>query len=149
MAKRSYERHGMTGTRIHNVWRSMKQRCQNKRNHAYADYGGRGITLCDEWQSFEAFYRDMGPSYKEGLELDRINNDLGYSKDNCRWTTRSTQNRNQRKQRDSTSKYIGVWRVTDKWRVQYSLDNKKRHVGYYDTEDEAAAAYQEAIKDLP
>jgi hypothetical protein len=86
--------HGKRKDPIYYVWRSMKQRCLNKNHKNYDRYGGRGITVCDEWlNSFENFYRDMGDRPK-GLSLDRIDNNKGYSKENCRWTTFKNQSRN-------------------------------------------------------
>ncbi len=72
----------------------MKDRCSNSKNPKYQFYGGRGITVCERWRdSFAAFIEDMGrrPNQIPRLSLDRINNDRGYSKDNCRWTTHSEQ----------------------------------------------------------
>ena len=92
--------HGMSDTRSHIAWLNMKQRCLNVTGRDYKDYGGRGITICPEWvSSFEAFYRDMGDS-PEGLSLDRINNDGGYSLANCRWATAIEQANNKRPRRD-------------------------------------------------
>lgn len=69
------------------VWHSMRSRCHNQKNAAYYRYGGRGIFMCDEWRNnFDQFYEDMGPR-PPGMSLDRIDNDKGYSKDNCRWVT--------------------------------------------------------------
>jgi len=91
--------HGMDGTRTHTIWTSIIQRCTNQNYRRWGDYGGRGITLCSEWRnSFEAFLRDMGEC-PDGLSIDRINNDLGYSPDNCRWATATQQARNQRSNR--------------------------------------------------
>jgi hypothetical protein len=79
------------------AWRAAKHRCTNQKSAAYPSYGGRGITMCDEWMNDpRAFYRDMGPCPK-GLSLDRIDNNRGYSPDNCRWTDQKTQSRNQRR----------------------------------------------------
>jgi hypothetical protein len=91
-------RHGKSGTRIHNIWSSMIQRCRDENCPAYPAYGGRGIAVCEEWQVFENFYRDMGDAPK-GLTLERKNNDFGYSKDNCEWATRRAQANNRRNSR--------------------------------------------------
>jgi len=81
----------------YNSWASMKQRCKNKNIREYNYYGGRGIKVCDRWLKFENFLEDMGEKPEIHLELDRINNDGNYEPGNCRWTTRSEQNRNRRK----------------------------------------------------
>lgn len=78
------------------VWAGMKNRCDNPNNSRYADYGGRGISYCDDWRYFKNFLRDMGEA-PEGLSLDRIDNDKGYNKQNCRWATREEQQRNTRR----------------------------------------------------
>ena len=94
---KSLSKHGMSHHPAFGVWHSMKQRCMDPNHRAYHNYGGRGITVCPEWQnSFEAFWRDMGPTYKRGLDLDRINNNEGYSATNCRWVSRKVNARNRR-----------------------------------------------------
>lgn len=95
--KNNYK-HGETKSKLYKVWSMIKQRCLNKNNKFWKDYGGRGITICDEWKnSFESF-RDwsMNHGYKKGLEIDRIENNKGYYPDNCRWTTHK-ENCNNRK----------------------------------------------------
>lgn len=95
-ASKYSKRHGLSDTPIHNVWKTIKQRCLNEKNHDFKYYGGRGITLSKSWNIFENFYNDMIYGYKQGLTIERINNDKGYSKKNCKWATRLEQSKNQR-----------------------------------------------------
>lgn len=78
-------------------WKGMKQRCKNRNSKSYHNYGGRGISVCREWEeSFENFFLDMGPKPSTNHSLDRINNDGNYEPKNCRWATLQEQNRNSR-----------------------------------------------------
>jgi len=85
--------HGSTHTPAYTVWSTMRQRCQNPNHDKYIYYGGRGITVCPEWHSFDQFLRDMGQPPK-GYQIDRENNDLGYNKANCKWVPRLKNMRN-------------------------------------------------------
>lgn len=88
-----YGKHRMTDSREYRSWSSMRGRCLSKSNDRYHQYGGRGVTICPDWDSFETFLRDMG--YRpEGTSLGRIDNDKGYCKENCRWETPKQQARN-------------------------------------------------------
>ena len=105
--------HGMTGTRAHNSWRAMRERCYVKTNSAYRFYGALGITVCDEWNdSFEKFYSDMGDP-PEGYSIDRIDGTTGYSPDNCRWASLAVQNRNKKSSKFIT--YEGETLTVSEW----------------------------------
>ena len=92
--------HGKSHTKIHNLWKNMKQRCSNPDNHKYKNYGGRGIKVCDEWnKDFQNFYDYVSqlPHYGEqGYSLDRIDNDGNYEPGNVKWSTSTEQSRNRR-----------------------------------------------------
>lgn len=97
MPKIIWKYHGKKYEMERRVWLGMRARCHNPKHQAYPRYGGRGIFVCDEWiNDFDRFYEDMGPR-PEGMTIDRINNDLGYSKENCRWVTYKENNRNTRR----------------------------------------------------
>jgi len=90
-------KHGGKFTKLYAIWVGMIQRCHNPNHHAYARYGGRGITVCERWRnSFEAFHEDMGERPSDRHSIDRINNELGYCKENCAWKTYTEQARNRR-----------------------------------------------------
>lgn len=87
--------HNLSKTSIYKIWTGMLQRCENPKGSAYGRYGAIGIKVCNRWHKFENFLEDMGPR-PEGLTLDRRDNKMGYSPDNCRWATPLEQGRNKK-----------------------------------------------------
>lgn len=85
--------------RTYSIWVGMRQRCTNKNRKGYVDYGGRGVSCCERWNSFEAFLEDMGVC-PEGLTIERVNNNGNYEPTNCIWADMVTQNRNKRPRKD-------------------------------------------------
>lgn len=110
--KKTYSTHGRSGTPEYYTWQNMKKRCDDVNNPRYDDYGGRGISYDDRWRDFNNFYRDMGPRPK-GMTLDRIDNNKGYSAENCRWASRKQQQRNMRRNRfvewNGESRTVSEW----------------------------------------
>lgn len=91
------KKHGMSKHPAYWVWRSMRDRCNLPTHQAYINYGARGISVCDVWnKGFQYFWNDMHEGYKPGLTLDRVDNEKGYYKENCRWTTCKIQSNNRR-----------------------------------------------------
>jgi hypothetical protein len=96
--KKVNTKHGKSKTREHNIWSGLKQRCLNKKNNHYKNYGARGILISQKWlYSFESFILDVGIAPSKNHSLDRINNDGNYEPGNCRWATREEQNNNSRR----------------------------------------------------
>ncbi len=101
--------HGGTGTRLHNIWLSMRERCHRENHPHYGDYGGRGITICNEWNDFTKF-RDwaMANGYADNLTIDRIDSNGNYEPLNCRWATMVQQANNRRRPERVKNQY-GEW----------------------------------------
>lgn len=89
--------HNMVKTKEYKTWARIKTRCLNSKSKDYHLYGGRGIRICNEWEtSFEVFYKDMGPRPDGVISIDRVDTNGNYEKNNCRWADNKTQSRNKR-----------------------------------------------------
>jgi hypothetical protein len=97
---RNQIKHGKCTSRIYKVWSAMKGRCCNETDPGFQHYGGRGIKVSDDWMTFENFYRDVGEPPFEGAQIDRINNNGDYCKDNVRWVNRKDNMRNTRRNKN-------------------------------------------------
>lgn len=122
---------GYRTTTEYRIWQQMIARCRNPRHPRYADYGGRGIDVCDRWfQSLEAFIQDMGRRPSAAHSLDRKDNSFGYAPDNCRWATRTEQSRNRRNNllvtREEETLPLSVW--ADRLGLPYSTIRRRIRV---------------------
>ena len=129
----------------------MINRTKNPKNKAFKEYYGvRGISVCDRWLKIENFIEDMYPTYKEGLTLDRIDNNGNYEPLNCRWATQSLQLMNTRLiHSNNTSGYRGVCfdKARNKWISRIQYNNKQKTIGRFSTALEAAKAYDKYVID--
>jgi len=128
----------------YNTWYFMKQRCDNPQRSDYQYYGGRGITYDPRWADIENFLADMGPRPAD-LTLERRDNDLGYSKENCYWATRSTQALNRSIKATNTSGVTGVyWHArSGKWKASIMIDGARINLGSFAKFEDAVAVRQD------
>lgn len=132
---------------FYHTWASMKKRCNNPNYHAYKNYGGRGIKVCEEWQSdFWQFVEDMGERPR-GYTLEREDNDKGYSPDNCIWASRKAQIKNRRPR--SRPKNAKGYSLTDSgnYEARATINGKLKHLGTYKCPLMAHLAYLDFIED--
>lgn len=131
-------KHGMAGTRFYKIWRHMKERCDSPKSQYYNDYGGRGISYEPKWSDFVVFMEDMYNGYNDSLELDRIDPNGNYCKDNCQWATESHQAFNQRKRKTNTSGRTGVYQKKDgKYWAEIQNNGNTEWIGTFLTFEEA------------
>lgn len=138
----------MTNHPLYKLWSGMKNRCNNPAFKQYADYGGRGIVVCESWYNFANFVGDIGERLV-GATLERADNDGNYEPDNVRWATRREQMLNQRISRRNKTGTSGVhWdKNRKKWLVNIQFNNKQIFIGRFTDKNEAIAARQVAEKD--
>ena len=129
-------KHWMYGTPTHHTyqtWTNMIQRCTNPLAWGFKNYGGRGITVCKRWLKFENFLKDMGVR-PEGKTIERINNNAGYTKSNCRWATTAEQSVNRRNNRpltfESKTQPMSVW--AKELNIRYETLAVRKHRGWSD-----------------
>jgi hypothetical protein len=146
LKKKRFFKHGMSKTKIYQVWQQMIERCHTETCKNYYKYGAKGITVCEEWKKengFINFYNwAMGNGYYEGLTIDRKNTYGNYEPNNCRWTTYEEQNTNLRMLKTNKSGYRGCFYLKkyNKWLANISIKNKTVEIGIYNTLKECVEA---------
>lgn len=116
-------KHGLSHHPLYQIWKSMRKRCNCKTEKSYPNYGGRGITICSEWDDYAVFHKwALDNGWHKGVSIDRIDNDKGYSPENCRMATNKMQMRNRRK--TVYLEYNGEKRPLSEWCEIYGLNMK-------------------------
>ena len=138
--------HGLTKHPLYNKWKCMKWRCCNPKHTFFKDYGARGIQVCEQWLNDpKAFVEwSLTNGWQKGLQIDRINNDGNYEPSNCRFVPNRTNSQNRRcsVNRDLP---LGVFRSGNKYKSSVWVNGKTKYLGTFDTQEEAAQAYQKAL----
>lgn len=135
------------------TWKGMRERCSNKNHKDFSIYGGKGVRVCDRWNSFQNFVIDMGIR-PDGYTLDRINGDGHYEPSNCRWADLKTQAKNQKKRKtgfkkgaykNSTTGIKGVYNLPNgKFRAVIHENGKNKHIGCFDNVESAIQSLKRA-----
>lgn len=122
-------KHGLSHKHpLYSIWQGIKSRCLNVNSKAYTRYGARGITICERWlYSFDLFYNDMLPLYKKDMQLDRIDNNKGYFKENCHWVTASKNCRNKNNNRiiNYKGKNLTLTDACEKYNLNYERTRRR------------------------
>ena len=140
----------MRGERLDNIYRGMKQRCYYQKHQAYKDYGGRGITVCDEWKnSSKAFFEwAFANGYEEHLTLDRIDNNGNYEPSNCRWVTQRVQCNNRRNKSNTGVVGVSYRKNMNVFRAYIYIEGKFHSLGQSKDLQEAIAMRKQAEAEL-
>lgn len=136
-------KHRLVNHPLYRVWVKMKERCYYDKDIGYANYGGRGITVCSEWKdNFKNFYDWAVDKWKKGLYIDRINNDGNYEPDNCRFVTPKVSALNKRVLKSNISGHTGITihKPSNKWMASISINSTLKYIGLYFTIEEAVNA---------
>jgi hypothetical protein len=139
--------HGLSKDPAYRIWCQMRQRCRDTNLKNWPDYGGRGIRVCERWEnSFQQFIADVGPRPSAAHQIDRFpNNDGNYEPGNCRWATRTEQQRNKRAQKRSEALPTGVYRQrSGRPYAAIGIAGRLTALGTFDTVEEAQAAFLRA-----
>lgn len=122
---RSRATHNLTGDPILNIWRKMLDRCNNPESRAWKNYGGRGITVCSEWANNPDAFVEWGwmAGYRPGMTIERVNNDAGYSPENCKWATRLEQAHNKRN--NVNIRWMGQVKCATEWEREFKVPRKR------------------------
>lgn len=144
LPKRPYSKRGdkekHTSHPLYRTWHNMLKRCYVEEASGYISYGGRGIDVCERWWHFENFLSDMGNKPSRYHSLERIDNDKGYFKENCKWATRSEQCFNRRKFKNNTSGEVGIAKHNFGYSARFQYEKVEYKIGRYMTEAEAVEA---------
>lgn len=150
LPKRRYSKRGERSYHVDHplylTWHGMMRRCYCDCDISYSNYGARGISVCDDWHYFKNFLRDMGEKPTQHHSLDRVDNNLGYSKYNCRWATRSEQCDNRRLFKNNTSGHRGITKSPYSFIAKYDYENKRYEIGRFINFDDAVAARESFVK---
>ena len=147
--------HGMSTHSLYVLWYDMKLRCEDSRHDSYELYSSKGRDICEEWKNDMSAFMDwaLNNGWKKGLVLDREDNSLGYSPENCRFVTYKENSHNSDIQRRSKTGYAGVWYEQGGGKYQSYIhgvdilpNNRKKHLGRFDTAEQAVAARNNYIK---
>jgi len=137
-------KHGMKNHKLYPVWSSIKNRCYNKNDSYFEDYGGRGINMYDEWRNNFKFFYDyiinLPNAEKPGYSVDREDNDGNYEPGNMKWSTRHEQASNKKVRRNNKTGYTGVVKRGDKFIAQIRIHSKDIRIGRYNTATQAVMA---------
>lgn len=132
---------------LYNTWWNMLARCYVPISPGFENYGGRGIRVSNEWQSFEKFCVDMQPK-PSGMSLDRIDNDGDYTRENCKWSSRSDQMANRRQFGNNSSGETGVIRIVNRFEARFDYGGVRYRIGRFDTVIDAKKARDSFIKEF-